>query len=137
MNGAHTYAQMEERLWHQTYPPREYSQMLCTWVNCLMKFAHLHVVPLVVPKFQLRMNVLMRPSRMNISDSFVKTFSPVQRQLISLFFLILFVFFQLAFNRYRLFVFEYERYTKFFFTSGDSMTNHIEICLQAACDRSE
>jgi len=67
-------------------PSREYNQMLCTWVNCFMKFAHLHVIPLVVPYFQLRMNVLMRPLRMNISDSFVKTFSPVQRQLISFFF---------------------------------------------------
>jgi hypothetical protein len=118
-------------------PSREYNQMLCTWVNCFMKFAHLHVIPLVVPYFQLRMNVLMRPLRMNISDSFVKTFSPVQRQLISFFFLILFVFFQLAFNRYQLFVFAYERYTKLFFTSGDSTINHIEICLQLACGKSE
>lgn len=26
---------------------REYGQMLCTWVNFLMKFTHLHVFPLV------------------------------------------------------------------------------------------
>lgn len=73
---------------------REYSQMLCTWVHSLMKFTHLHEVSL---SFWWRMNVLMRLSRMNISDSFVKTFSPVHRQIISFLFLfILFVVHLLA-----------------------------------------
>jgi len=67
---AYTLTHMKRRLWRR--------------INCHVNTARCSALKLILrhklhicmhsPKFQFRLNVIMRPSRMNISGSFVKTF---------------------------------------------------------------
>jgi hypothetical protein len=133
VNNAYIYTQMEKRLWHQighhVNTARCFALELVRWWN-------LHIC-MWSPKFQLRMNVLMRPLRMYISDSFVKTFFPIQRQSISFFSVRLSsIYFHNTIGYLSLDV-KVVPSLSFFFTFGDWTINHSEICMQASYTKNE